>query len=143
MRRRLEAGLVGLIGLACAAFAAVLIRGPAQEEERTMQGVWQALRSRWNEARPDEVRLLARDEVLRLPGWREGARVRVEAGMVVVTREGDPEDHVLQAGAQLRVPGRGLAVAWALEPSRVQVVRDGEEQPGRQPAGDARLSVAR
>ncbi len=59
-----------------------------------------------------------------------------------MTREGDPEDHVLQAGAELRVPGRGLAVAWALEPSRVEVRRNGREQAGERAMVAHRLSVA-
>ncbi len=138
MRRHLESGLVALIGLACVAFAAVLVRGPAAEEA-TMLGTW---RSAWSSEDGQEVRDLGRDQVLRLPGWREGSSVRVESGMIVITREGDPEDHVLQAGAELRVPGRGLAVAWALEPSRVQVRRGGERQTGEQTAVAHRLSVA-
>ena len=139
MSRRLESGLVVLIALACAAFAAVLVRGPAGGEERTMQGMW---RSWWSRGDGEEVRALARDQVLRLPGWREGAWVRVESGTILVTREGDPEDHVLQAGAELRVPGRGLAVAWALEPSRVEVRRNGREQAGERAMVAHRLSVA-
>jgi len=138
MRRHLESGLVALIGLACVAFAAVLVRGPAQEE-RTMQGVWRSFLSRWD---GEAVQVLRRDQVLRLPAWRDGASVRVQSGMVVVTREGDPEDHVLQAGAELSVPGRGLAVAWALEPSRVEVRRGGRERAGEQATLAHRLSVA-
>ena len=127
MSRHLESGLVGLIALACVAFAAVLVRGPAHGEERTMRDAWQAWRSWWNGG-GGEVRVLARDQVFRLPGGRAGSWIRVEAGSVLVTREGDPEDHVLQAGAEIRLPGRGLAVAWALEPSRVEVRRGGDER---------------
>ncbi len=104
-----------------------------------MQRRWQRSQG---ERGGDEVRVLGRDQVLRLPGGREGSWVRVESGMVVVTREGDPEDHVLEAGAALRVPGRGLAVAWALEPSRVEVRRGGAEQPAKRDAVVHRLSVA-
>ncbi len=139
MRRHLESGLVALIGTACVAFAAVLVRGPAAQEEKTMRDMW---RSVWGSGDGEEVRVLARDQVLRLPAWREGSAVRVESGMVVVTREGDPEDHVLQAGAELRVPGHGLALAWALEPSRVEVRRGGAEQAGERTAVAHRLSVA-
>jgi hypothetical protein len=49
---------------------------------------------------------------------------------------------VLQVGAELLVPGRGLALAWALEPSRVEVRRSGEERAGERPVVH-RLSVAR
>jgi len=63
---------------------------------------------------------LARDEVLRIPGGRESA-LRVDRGVVVVTREGDPEDHVLLPGMEVAVPGRGKTLAWALEPAVIQV----------------------
>ncbi len=138
MARRFETGLVALIGVACVAFTAVLVRGPAMQEERTMQGMWRSFLSRWD---GDEVRVLGRNQVLRLPAWREGSSVWVQSGTVVVTREGDPEDHVLQAGAELRVPGRGLAVAWALEPSRVEVRRGGARQAGEQATLAHRLSA--
>jgi len=61
---------------------------------------------------------LQRDMTLRLP---TGATVEVERGLVLVTREGDPEDHVLEPGMGLSLEGRGLAVAWALSPSTVCV----------------------
>jgi len=80
--------------------------------------------------------LLGRDEVLRMPGGR-GSSVRVERGVVVVTREGDPEDHVLLAGMEIAVPGRGKTLAWALEPAVVHVRQDpapGERDPHEAPA---------
>ncbi len=141
MSKHLESGLVGLIALACVAFAAVLVRGPARGEERTMRDTWRAWRSWWTGG-GEEARALARDEVLRLPGGREGAWIRVEDGMVVVTREGDVEDHVLQAGTELQLPGRGLSVAWALEPSRIRV-RAGAERTAERPAAPRPLSLAR
>jgi hypothetical protein len=109
-----------------------------------MQGARQGWRKAWSrKGGEEEVRVLARDQVTRLPGWREGSSVRVAAGVVVVTREGDAEDHVLEAGARLLVPGRGLAVAWAMEPSTIEVRRGGTERAGERPAAVARLSVAR
>ncbi len=141
MRRRLESGLVGLIAVACVAFAAVLVRGPARGEERTMQDTWREWRSWWRGG-GGEVRDLGRDQVLRLPGGRDGAWVRVEHGTVVVTREGDPEDHVLQAGTELRLAGRGLSVAWALEPSRIEV-RGGANHAAERPAVARPVSLAR
>ena len=64
---------------------------------------------------------LARDATLRLPRPRRGAVVEVERGLVLVTREGDGEDHVLSSGMSFSLEGRGLAVAWALAPSTLRV----------------------
>ena len=72
-----------------------------------------------SDARWMDPRDMERDTTLRLP---RGAVVEVERGLVLVTREGDPQDHVLEPGMGLPL-GRGLAVAWALEPSRVRVRR--------------------
>ncbi len=83
--------------------------------------------TRWNEAGGTadagaerggsvERRALAVNEVLALP---PGATVRVEFGQVVITVEGDAEDHVLDGGAALELPRRGRALAWALGPSRI------------------------
>lgn len=47
--------------------------------------------------------------------------VRVERGTVLVTQEGDLEDHVLEQGGELLVPAGGLAVAWAFTDARVSV----------------------
>ncbi len=63
---------------------------------------------------------LAENEVLRLP---RGGAVRVETGQVVVTREGDPIDYVLEAGDTLELAVRGRAVAWALAASRIALER--------------------
>ena len=67
------------------------------------------------------ARELARDETLRLPLRRRGVVLRVASGCLLVTREGDLEDHILVGGEELRLAGRGLAVAWALAPSTVLV----------------------
>jgi hypothetical protein len=74
---------------------------------------------------------LARDATLRLRAARSELVVRVTAGSVLVTREGDLDDHALGPGDELRLTGRGLAVAWALSPAQV-VVSGGErlEAPG-------------
>ncbi len=66
---------------------------------------------------------LARDATVRLPRGRNGIVARVERGTLLVTQAGDPEDHVLGPGDELRLPRGGLAVAWALTPS-VLAVRD-------------------
>jgi hypothetical protein len=40
---------------------------------------------------------------------------------VMVTREGDLEDHVLERGDELLLPAGGLAVAWAFTAARLSV----------------------
>ena len=47
--------------------------------------------------------------------------IRVESGLIVITREGDPEDHVLRAGEAVLLPPGGKVVAWALEAARATV----------------------
>jgi hypothetical protein len=87
-----------------------------------MAGWASALGSVWRtrrEAAGD--RSLAPDEVIRLPRRRGGTLVRVLAGRVVITREGDPDDHVLEAGAEGWFPGKGLSLAWALVASRLEL----------------------
>jgi hypothetical protein len=64
---------------------------------------------------------LARDETLRVPRRGGTAVIRVERGVVLVTRAGDVEDHVLERGMELRVSEPGLLVAWALEPSTLRL----------------------
>ncbi len=82
-------------------------------------------------------RELAKDATLRLPRGRNGVVVRAEGGSLVVTQEGDPEDHVLGPGEEVHLPRGGLAVAWALSPVAV-LVRDPvvavERTPRREPA---------
>jgi len=62
---------------------------------------------------------LERNATLRLPHRAGGQWLRVERGQVLVTLEGEREDMVLEAGEELVLAGHGLAVAWALEASRV------------------------
>jgi hypothetical protein len=64
---------------------------------------------------------LGKDATVRLPRWRKGLVARVERGTLIVTQAGDPEDHVLAAGDEVRLPPGGLAVAWALTPSLLAV----------------------
>jgi hypothetical protein len=64
---------------------------------------------------------LSQDATVRLPHGRGETVVRAVLGTVVVTREGDLEDHVLTPGAELHLPPAGLAVAWAMAASRIQV----------------------
>jgi hypothetical protein len=81
------------------------------------------------------TRELPENATLRLPSGRNGVIVRVVRGSVLVTQEGDPDDHVLGAGEELRLARTGLAVAWALSAAAV-VVREGRaaERRPRDPA---------
>jgi hypothetical protein len=54
--------------------------------------------------------------------WPRGAVLRCERGLFLVTQAGDPEDHVLEEGAEHRPRPRGRVVAWALR-GGVLVVR--------------------
>lgn len=60
-------------------------------------------------------RRLRRGELLSVRLDRETGGVRVVAGAVWATMEGDPRDHVAAAGEALRLMGPGLAVLEALE----------------------------
>jgi hypothetical protein len=64
--------------------------------------------------RPTRAWDLRRDETLRLAPGPGGLVLRAERGSLVVTQEGDPDDHVLGPGDELALRARGLAVVWAL-----------------------------
>lgn len=85
----------------------------------------------------DGIWELGKDETSHLPGARGPVAIRVQRGLVLVTREGDPEDHVLRAGDALVVPPRGKVVAWALEPTRATVRDAGPGAPGEAGPGRA------
>jgi hypothetical protein len=57
--------------------------------------------------------VLAENAVMPLPRGRSATVVRVESGTVLITQEGDLEDHVLVSGDEILLRARGLAVAWA------------------------------
>jgi len=78
----------------------------------------------WWKRDPTEAmgeRRLGLDATLRLAPGRRGLALRVNEGCVLVTQQGDELDHVLEAGDEVRLSGRGVVVAWALSPSRVAV----------------------
>jgi hypothetical protein len=56
--------------------------------------------------------VLQENATLRLPAG-DGVVVRVERGTVLVTQEGDLDDHVLEPGDELVLSCSGRAVAWA------------------------------
>ena len=50
-----------------------------------------------------------------------GLELRCVSGLVVVTQEGDRDDHVLYPGDEFRTSRRGRVVAWAMLDSRLTV----------------------
>ncbi len=85
---------------------------------------------------------LAENHAMRLPRRRAATVVRAERGTVLVTRGGDLDDHVLEAGDELVLPREGLAVAWAFTDAVVSAreglrVLPGAEAPAAAP-GEAR-----
>ncbi|HSB19427.1 MAG TPA: DUF2917 domain-containing protein [Anaeromyxobacteraceae bacterium] len=67
------------------------------------------------------TRRLARDDVLAIEPGPGGVVLRALAGTVLATQSGDPQDHVLEAGASVCLAGRGRIAVWALEPAAVEV----------------------
>ncbi len=76
----------------------------------------------WNER--DGAREMALDETVRLIPGRKGLVLHVRSGCLLATQERDPQDHVLEAGDELRLTGPGVVVAWALSPSNLVVIHD-------------------
>lgn len=64
---------------------------------------------------------LAEGATMRLPRGRFAIAVRVQRGTVLVTQEGDLEDHVLEPGDELVLDVGGLAVAWAFTDAAISV----------------------
>jgi Protein of unknown function (DUF2917) len=94
----------------------------------------------WNER--DGAREMALDETVRLIPARKGLGLYVRRGCLLVTQEGDLQDHVLEASDELRLTGPGVVVAWALSPSNLIVVHDAEA-PVRPASLSASASVKR
>jgi hypothetical protein len=65
---------------------------------------------------------LPRDATVRVEAGRAGIELRCEAGTLLVTRAGDPEDHVLETGDRIRVSRRDRAVIWALSDATASAV---------------------
>ncbi len=77
---------------------------------------------RWFGGRVAASWALAADETRQIPGGRRApVVVRVQQGLLLVTREGDPRDHVLAAGEEAVFPPGGRIAAWALEPAVASV----------------------
>ncbi|WP_242393848.1 DUF2917 domain-containing protein [Anaeromyxobacter oryzisoli] len=92
---------------------------------RSWAGLGVAERGARTERREGEI-ALGRDQTHGAPVRRGGAAVECLAGLVWVTFEGDPADHVLAAGDALVVGRKGRLAMQALEPSRVRVVGRGQ-----------------
>jgi signal transduction histidine kinase len=68
---------------------------------------------------------LCENDAVPLPNGGEGTVVRVHHGTVLVTQEGDLDDHVLETGDELLLRRRGRAVAWALTGASLSVRASG------------------
>jgi hypothetical protein len=55
------------------------------------------------------------------PVGHEGFEIHLTAGTVLVTREGDPEDHVLVAPGDFTSHAPGRLAIWALTPAELDV----------------------
>lgn len=76
---------------------------------------------------------LAENAAMRVSRRGAPVVVGVQRGTVLVTRKGDIEDHVLERGDELFVPGGGLAVAWAFTDATLSLreAGDGDAPPFR------------
>lgn len=86
-----------------------------------------------------EIWELAQNGTMRLPRFGSATIVRVERGTVLVTQEGDLEDHVLEPGDERVLKAGPRAVAWAFTEA-VITVREGvidrlEDRPAAPPSG--------
>jgi hypothetical protein len=77
---------------------------------------------------------LAENATMRLPRGRSATIVRVERGMMLLTQEGDLEDHVLEPGDELVLKAGPLAVAWAFTEAAISVREGGVGRPEDQPS---------
>ncbi len=93
----------------------------------TVRGVVAAALERvWRWARragPVPARLweAAVDGTAVFPPGPAGLALTCRAGTFLVTQEGDPMDHVLEAGDRFRTTSRGRVAAWALRAGTLEV----------------------
>ncbi len=66
---------------------------------------------------------MCRDETWAVRPGRRGLALRSQRGTLLVTQEGDPLDHVLEAGEEFTTTRRGLVVVWALSAGALAVDR--------------------
>jgi hypothetical protein len=67
------------------------------------------------------IRGMADNDTLALRPGPGGLALRGHRGTFLVTQEGDPMDHVIGAGDELRTSHRGLVVVWALSDGAIGV----------------------
>ncbi len=67
-----------------------------------------------------ETWVLEENATLRLPA-EDDVVVRGERGTVLVTQEGDPDDHVLEPGDELVLSCCGRVVAWAFTDAAISI----------------------
>ena len=89
--------------------------------------------------RPSIVKPIAldRDNLLRILNGR-GTRIHVASGVLWVTEENNPDDHVLLPGDTIDLTKKGTAIVLAHRPARVVIevpYRRGTPAPGRDGAG--------
>lgn len=89
---------------------------------------------RWFSGQVSETWTLQVGQTANLKGRRrEPVAIRVQRGLLLVTREGDFQDHILAAGDEVAFPVRGRIVAWALEPTDAAIQEARLDVHGAQP----------
>jgi hypothetical protein len=76
--------------------------------------------------------VLAENTTMRFPRRRLATVVRIRRGTVLLTQEGDLEDHVLEGGDEIVLPAGGLAVAWAFTDAAISLREAGPSGSQRQ-----------
>jgi hypothetical protein len=86
-------------------------------------GLWtRMLRSAWRRQGPESVELaLERNEACSFPARRRRLEVECLSGCVLLTVEGDPDDHVLSPGMRFASTRRGRLALMAFGSCRVRV----------------------
>lgn len=70
---------------------------------------------------PERLLSLAANQAAALGRPGPGLEVSCTAGLLLVTQEGDPADHVLGPGERIRFTGRGVVALMTFEPAQVRI----------------------
>ncbi len=84
-----------------------------------------ALLGRTRREAPSGAQWLPRDGTLSLRPGRAGLQILGQRGLLLVTQEGDAQDHVVGPGDRFRTRGRGRVVVWALASTDFAVIARG------------------